>query len=198
MKMFLKILGVLAGVIVIVLIAGLIYFNSAYPDVDPAAKITVEKSATRIERGKYLANHVTVCMDCHSERDWTKFSGPIKPGTEGAGGDEFDESIGFPGKIVMKNITPASLGKWSDGEIIRAITCGVNKDGEALFPVMPFSGYNKMGEEDLHSIVAYIRTLKPVNKLVPERELNFPLNFIVETLPLKHINQCTFLTGLTP
>jgi hypothetical protein len=186
MKLFLKILGILAGVIVIVVITGLIYFNSAYPNVDPPVKVKIESTMARIERGKYLANHVTVCMDCHSVRDWSRFSGPIKPGTEGAGGDVFDENVGFPGKIIVKNITPAALGTWSDGEIVRAITCGANKKGDPLFPVMPYMGYNKLGQEDLYSIIAYIRTLHPVKNQIPDKELNFPLNFIVKTMPLKN------------
>ena len=37
----------------------------------------------RTERGKYLANYVSGCIDCHSQRDYTKFSGLIVPGSEG-------------------------------------------------------------------------------------------------------------------
>jgi mono/diheme cytochrome c family protein len=126
-----------------------------------------------------------MCIDCHSERDWTKYSGPVKPGTEGKGGDKFDENFGFPGTIYVRNITPASLGTWSDGEIIRAITCGVNKKGDALFPVMPYNNLNELSEEDLYSIVAYLKSLKPIKNEIPDKELNFPLNFIEKSLPLK-------------
>src|SRR5689334_2016097 len=59
-----------------------------------------------LERGEYLATSVSGCMDCHSKRDFTKFAGPVVPGTEGGGGFLFDEKIGLPGKIYAKNITP--------------------------------------------------------------------------------------------
>jgi mono/diheme cytochrome c family protein len=185
MKKFLKILWISAAVIMVLLAGGLIYFNSAYPDVEPAKDIKVEITPQRLGRGKYLVHNVAMCIDCHSERDWTKYSGPVKTGTEGKGGDRFDETMGLPGTIYARNITPASLGKWSDGEIIRAITSGVNKDGDALFPMMPYYFFNNLSEEDLYSIVAYLRTLKPVENTVPDKELNFPVNFLEKTLPLK-------------
>lgn len=53
-------------------------------------------------------------MDCHSQRDFTKFSGPIKPGTEGIGGELFDNGVGIPGELTSPNITPAALGAWTD------------------------------------------------------------------------------------
>jgi mono/diheme cytochrome c family protein len=185
MKKFLKILGIVIGIIVLLIIGGYAYLNIAFPKTDPPLNVKVESTNARLERGKYLANHVTVCIDCHSERDWTKFAGPIKPGTEGSGGEVFDEKIGFPGKVTTKNLTPANLGSWSDGEIIRAITCGVTKDDKALFPMMPYPNYNKLSENDLYSIVAYIRSLEPKEKQIPETELNFPLNLLVKTMPLQ-------------
>ena len=185
MKKVFKVLGILVGVIFLLLIAGYIYLNTAFPKVDSPADIKVEVTPERIARGEYLATHVAVCIDCHSERDFTKFAGPIKPGTEGSGGEVFDENIGFPGKVTTKNLTPANLGSWTDGELIRAITCGVTKDNRALFPMMPYPNYNQFSEEDLYSIVAYIRTLEPQEKNIPETELNFPLNLIVKTMPIQ-------------
>jgi len=185
MKKLFKVLGILVGIIVLLLIAGYIYLNTAFPKVDPPKNVKVEATPERIARGDYLANHVAVCIDCHSERDWTKFAGPIKPGTAGSGGEVFDEKIGFPGKVTTKNLTPANLGSWSDGEILRAITCGVNKDNKALFPMMPYPNYNNLTEEDVYSIVAYIKTLEPQEKQIPDTELNFPLNLIVKTMPIQ-------------
>ncbi|MEO8398598.1 MAG: c-type cytochrome, partial [Ignavibacteriaceae bacterium] len=95
---------------------------------------------------------------------------------------------GLPGTIYSKNITPYNLGKWTDGEIIRAVTQGITKDNKALFPLMPYMHYNNMTEEDIHSIVAYIRSLKPIKKDVPEHDLNFPVSLIVKTLPLQTYN----------
>ncbi|RPI69869.1 MAG: cytochrome C [Ignavibacteriales bacterium] len=185
MKKLFKVLGILAGVVVVLLLAGYVYLNTAFPKVDPPKDIKIEVTPERIARGEYLSKYVAVCIDCHSERDFSRFAGPIKEGTEGAGGEVFDENIGFPGRVVTKNLTPANLGSWSDGELIRAITCGVTKDDAALFPMMPYPNFNQLTEEDLYSIVAYIRTLKPQEKEIPETELNFPLNLIVKTMPIQ-------------
>lgn len=192
MKKVAKIIGVVIGVFILLVIVGLIYFNSAFPDVDPPTKVKVEITPAKLERGEYLANHVAVCMDCHSKRDWTKFSGPLTPGTLGSGGDVFDEKVGFPGKVFVKNITPAAIGSWTDGELIRSIVCGVNKDNKALFPMMPYPNYNNLSKDDIHSIVAYVRSLKPIENSQPETELNFPLNFIVNTMPVKSHNPMKF------
>ncbi len=172
----------------VVLVGGaLSYISAALPDVGPPPDLKVEITPERVERGKYLAWHVVQCMDCHSERDWTLFSGPPKPGTDGAGGDVFDRSMGFPGQYVARNITPANLGTWTDGEIYRAITAGVNKHGEPLFPVMPWQNYGKMADEDIHAIIAYIRTLEPIENQLPTSESDLPFNFILRTLPKKGV-----------
>lgn len=185
MKKVLKIAIIVVAVLAVVIIGGLIYFNASYPKVNPPEDITIEVTTGRLSRGEYLANHVAVCIDCHSERDWNKFAGPIKPGTKGSGGEVFDENMGFPGRVTTKNLTPANLGSWSDGEIIRAITCGVTKDDRALFPMMPYPNYNHMTKQDLYSIIAYIRSLEPQAREIPETELNFPLNLLVKTMPIE-------------
>jgi mono/diheme cytochrome c family protein len=184
LKRLIKIGSIVTGILVIIIISGSVYFNATYPKSVPVPEVKIEMTAERIERGKYLANNVALCVDCHSTRDFSKFSGPIKPGTEGMGGEIFGKEMGLPGKIPVKNITPAALGNWTDGEIIRALTSGINKHGEALFPIMPYENFYGMCEEDLYSIVAYLRTLKPIDNQVGEKELDFPVNFIEKTLPL--------------
>lgn len=77
-----------------------------------------------------------------------------------------------------------ALISWTDGEIIRAIRSGVSKDGRALFPYMPYPNYKKMTDEDVFSIVAYIRALQPRLINFPQKtELIFPVNHAVKTLP---------------
>ncbi len=71
-------------------------------------------------------------MDCHSTRDWSRFAGPMLPDSVGGGGEVFDQSMGFPGKFIAKNITPYALGNWTDGEVYHAITTGVNKAGKSI------------------------------------------------------------------
>ncbi len=189
MKKAIKIAGYIFGGVAVLVVIFLIYFNSRFPTVDPPLPVKIEPTSARLERGKYLAHHVTVCMDCHSTRDWTKLSGPLKFGTLGMGGDKFDESnAGIPGVLYAKNITPAGIERYSDGELMRVITNGVTKEGRAIFPLMPYLGYNNLTREDLYSIVAYIRSLNRINNSVPEGSLNFPVNLIVKTIPPKSYN----------
>lgn len=176
-------------IIVIVLLIGVsaiaLYVKTALPNVGKAPDLKVEITPQRVERGKYLANHVVACMDCHSQRDWTKYAGPLKQETFGGGGEYFGKEMGFPGTLYSKNITPYGLKNWTDGEIFQAITCGVNKEGHALFPLMGYASYGKMTQEDVFSIIAYVRSLPEVHNNVPERKLDFPINFIVNTIPVK-------------
>jgi mono/diheme cytochrome c family protein len=170
----------------LVTIVGLLsYVSFALPDVGNPEDLTIEITPERLERGKYLAHSVNACMDCHSKRDWTKTAGPLIEGTLGQGGSEYNQELGFPGKFYAKNITPYALKDWTDGEIFRAITAGVSKDGTALFPLMPHPNYGKSDREDIYSIIAYIRTLEPIENVVPKSEPDFPMNFIINTIPQK-------------
>ncbi|GAB3939921.1 cytochrome c [Spirosoma harenae] len=185
MKKVLKWVGIVLGVIAVVVVGAMAYVKIALPNVGDAPDLKVERTPARVARGEYLANHVTVCIDCHSTRDYSLFSGPLVPGTHGKGGELFSQQMGFPGSFTAKNITPTGLGDWTDGEIYRAITTGVSRDGHAFFPVMPYPYYGKMNEEDVKSIVAYLRTLKPIENKPAESKADFPFNFILNTIPKK-------------
>ncbi len=175
------------GVIVVILLLILVltYVKIMLPSVGDPQDLKVEMSQENIERGSYLANHVMVCMDCHSTRDWSLFAGPPVPGTEGKGGEVFDQTLGFPGKYVANNITPFNLGTWTDGEIFRAITTGVAKDGRALFTVMPYHNFGASDQKDIEAVIAYIRTLKPIENETEKSSSDFPMNFIINTMPKK-------------
>lgn len=185
MKRVRKILLWIAGIIALTVVIAMSYMNFMLPDVGDAPEMTVDRTPERIARGEYLANHVTICIDCHSHRDWSRFSGPPAEGTLGMGGDLFDQKFGFPGKYYARNITPEGISRYTDGELFRVITTGVDKDGKAMFPVMPYHYYGQMDEEDIKSIIAYIRTLKPIKNQVPKSESDFPMNFIINTIPQK-------------
>lgn len=182
MKKFLKFALAALGVVIVAFFLLIFYVLYFLPRV-PVENIQVEITPERIERGKYLAENVAQCIDCHSTRDWSKFSGPAVPGTEGKGGEAFDRKFGFPGAYYAPNITPFHLKDWSDGEVYRAITSGVSKDGRALFPIMPYPSFGKMDREDIYSIIAYIRSLPPIENTTPESESDFPMNIIINTIP---------------
>lgn len=172
-------------ILLVAVIAGAAsYVKFIMPNVDPAPDLHIAITPERVQHGNYLANHVTLCMDCHSTRDWKKFAGPMVEGTTGKGGEYFGKEMGFPGTFYSKNITPFHLKDWTDGEIFRTITTGVNKSGDALFPVMPYLYYGKMDKEDVYDIIAYIRTLAPIENKNPDHEIDFPMNFIVNTIPV--------------
>jgi cytochrome c553 len=180
---FLKVLGVIVGIIILIVAGIAIYLKTFLPDTGKPEDIRIEITQARLERGKYLANNVAVCIDCHSTRDWSLYSGPIVPASTGNGGERFPREFGFPGTFIAKNITPYHLGNWTDGEILRAITTGVNKNGKALFPIMGYLRFGKMDKEDIYSIIAYIRSLAPIKSENPESEADFPVNFLLNTMP---------------
>lgn len=173
------------SLVVVVVAALLAYVKLGLPNVGKAEDIRIESTPEMVKRGEYLANHVCVCIDCHSKRDFSKFSGPIVPGTIGMGGEAFTPAFGFPGTFYSKNITPYNLSKWTDGEIFRAITTGVTKDGKAIFPVMPYHNFGHMDREDVLAIIAYLRTLPSIKNDVPDSKPDFPMNFIINTIPVK-------------
>jgi hypothetical protein len=185
MKTFLKIVGGLV-LVVIALIAGCIsWLALRKPASRPASAEKLEATPERLARGEYLVEHVSDCMGCHSDHVIT-FGVPVKPGTEGQGGYIFDKNIGFPGVVAAQNITndPATgLGSWTDGEILRAIREGIDRNGDALFPMMPYQHFRSMSDEDAKSVVVYLRTVKPINHSVPSKHIDFPVNLFVKFAP---------------
>lgn len=182
MKKFLKILVVLIFVLIVGVAALLGYVTKFKPNI-PIEDVKIEYTPERIERGKYLANNVTQCIDCHSTRDWSRFSAPTIPGSEGKGGEVFDSKTGFPGTYYAPNLTPHHLKDWSDGELFRALTAGVSRDNRPLFPVMPYMSFRKMDREDIYSIIAYVRSLPSIENDTPAPEPDFPINILLHLLP---------------
>jgi mono/diheme cytochrome c family protein len=184
-KKWLKIPLYALAVIMLIVISALTYVKVALPNVGPPPDMKVAGTAAQIDRGSYLANGVMVCMQCHSQRDFSLFGAPSKPGTAGVGGEIHDQRLGFPGKYISTNLTPYHLEKWSDGEIFRAITSGVNREGKALFPIMPHPNFGQLDEDDIKSVIAYLRTLEPIEYDPEPSHSDFPMNFIVNLIPQK-------------
>lgn len=158
----LKIIGFVVMGLVLLLGAAVAWHFSQLPEPSPPSTEKVEATPERVARGKYLVDHAANCAFCHSSKDWTRQNYPVKQGGYLAGGYCFTEAEGLPGRICPSNLTSdekTGLGAWTDGEIIRAIREGVSRDGRVLFPVMPFSAFAQMSDEDVRSIVAYLRTV---------------------------------------
>ncbi len=180
-----KIVAILLLLIIVVAGSALSYLKFGQPNVGPALQVHIKSDPQMIQRGRYLAMHVMACMDCHSTRDFTKFAGPMTEGTLGKGGDRFGPEIGFPGTFYAPNITPAALSNWTDGELFRTITTGVRKNGEPIFPVMPYHGYGQADSTDIIAVIAYLRTIPMIDNQVPASKADFPVNLIMRTLPSK-------------
>src|SRR5215207_4269230 len=119
------------GIVFLALAAVAAYLYTFKPRQRPASTEKIEGTPARLERGRYLAEVVFGCFDCHSKHDLTRYGAP---GIEspGQGGECVGATQGFPGQVCMSNITPdpeTGLGSWSDGEIIRAVREGIDKDG---------------------------------------------------------------------
>jgi len=183
MRILLKLLTALVVLVLLAIGGGLLWLFTRYPAVPSAETLTIERTPERLARGQYLVENVAGCVVCHADRDWNTFSAPVVAGTKGKGGQRFGFGL-EPFVLYAKNITPGGVGEWTDGELVRAITTGVSRDGTPLFPLMPYPHYAKMAREDIDAIVAYLRTLPAVAATpLPERTLNFPLPLIVRTIP---------------
>ena len=135
-----------------------------YPDAEKS--FTSADLLDPVRRGAYLVT-IGHCMECHT---------PAKDGKTlyeqalGKGGKGYGPGVikGYPGNwpgSVSRNITShpeAGLGRWTDAEIKRAVAKGVARDGHQLQPPMGFSWYSGLKEADLDAIVAWLRTLPPI------------------------------------
>lgn len=186
MKKWLKIIGIIVGIVAVIILGGVTYLFTAFPKYSEARELKVEITPARVERGKYLAEKVMLCKSCHSARDFKLYAGPIPEGKEFAGGEEFKDVFGT---LYSANLTPAGIGEFSDGELFRTITEGVRHDGSPMFPVMPYPLFSTFSEEDIFSVIAYLRTLAPIENEVPKTELKFPFNLIVRTIPKPYVSQ---------
>jgi mono/diheme cytochrome c family protein len=136
--------------------------RDAYPDAE--AGFTRAKLADPVRRGAYLAT-IGHCMECHTRwsRGVSDFAGGL-----GGGGRAFPPPPGAPAGIpdsIAANITSdpkSGIGAWSDQEIGRAVTHGLGRDGRPLKPPMAYGYYAALKPADLADIIAYLRTVPPL------------------------------------
>ena len=159
--------------------------NNTENNIAAAPDISIELTQKRISNGEYLANSVYMCMVCHSEREYTRFGNEIVEGTLGKGSNLFGLKDAFPGDFYAQNITPYALGDWTDGEIFRAIAKGINKNGDQMYPIMPFPEYARVDPEDIYDIIAYLRSIDPIKANNPRGSSNLPVDFLVAPIELE-------------
>jgi hypothetical protein len=182
-----KIVG-LTLLILVVLIALGITFTIGWRPIIGARKRALtdrkfEKTEARMIRGKYLVDGVNGCFGCHSDLDWSKPGAPPIAGREGSGHIWSDQMLPW---LVSPNITPdpeTGVGNWSDDALARAIREGIGHDGRALFPMMPYPHYREMSDEDVASVIVYLRSIPPIKNQLPATQMPFPLKYLVNNVP---------------
>jgi mono/diheme cytochrome c family protein len=125
----------------------------------------VSAPAEVVARGKYLAEAAD-CAACHSAPDGAPFAGGLPMQT------------GF-GTIYATNVTPDpdhGLGRWSAEDFWRALHDGIRRDGQQLYPAMPYTSYRGITRADADAIYAYIMQLRPMKVANRSTGLNFPFN----------------------
>ena len=180
--------GLVAAVLVLgaALAAGITATIGWRPIVGPRARPltsrTFDATPARLARGAYLWKGVTPCLVCHSESTANELWVP-KPGAEGAGQRWVEPGVPW---LIVPNITPdreTGAGSWSDDAIARAVREGITHDGRTIFPMMPYARLREMSDEDLASLIVYMRTLAPVKNALPNSEVPFPVNRFINSAP---------------
>jgi len=127
--------------------------------------------AEQVQRGKYIAE-LLGCGTCHTDGALVGSPDMKRQFAGSSIGIAYSNPfvIKNPGVVYPANITPdiaTGIGSWTDDNLVRLLRTGVDAHGRQQLPVMPWPGYAKMVEEDARSIVAFLRSLKPVNNMVP-------------------------------
>ena len=153
------------------------------PKARPLTERRFEPSPARMERGEYLVKSVSGCLFCHSELDTATRGLPLKAGRVGAGRSWASEGIEWLSTPNITSDRETGAGSWTDDTIARAIREGIGHDGRALFPIMPYGNYRKMSDEDLASVITYIRSLPAIRQVQQPNAIPFPVNRLINAAP---------------
>jgi mono/diheme cytochrome c family protein len=143
-----------------------------------------ERTPARLERGKYLveSGHPP-CGVCHSPIDTKDGHLTVKDGMWMAGRNWTPDGVPF---VTAPNLTPdpeTGVGNRTDDELARAIREGIGHDGRTLFPIMPYQRFRHMTDEDLASVVVYLRSLPAVRNPLQTSDVPFPVKYLINGLP---------------
>jgi cytochrome c553 len=161
-----SLIGLLMLAFVVLYTIGSVKWNKLHGTYDvPVEMIPIPTDQASIERGKHIAT-IHMCQDCHLDN----FSG---------------QSDRAPGLITLSipNLTPGAGGVGAtntDEDWVRAIRHGVGYDGRGL-ALMPSAVWYYLGDDDLGALIAYLKSLPPVNNEMPKTNLE-PLGRVMLTL----------------
>jgi mono/diheme cytochrome c family protein len=184
----LKILKWTGLALAVVVVVGLPAMVGIRPFVGPKARALTDRrfqaTPARLDRGKYLVTTAqTPCVLCHSPWDTTGGGLREVAGKELTGRNWAPDGTPF---VTAPNLTPdpeTGMGNRTDDELARAIREGISHDGRALFPIMPYDKLRDLPDEDLASLVVYLRSVKPVRNPLPPSAVPFPLNRLINGAP---------------
>ena len=144
-------------------------YNVPQQAMPPAKGKRAPSPKNKVAYGNYIVNALAHCFECHSGPDANGVPDPVH--NPGSGG--FLITLA-PGVTVMTpNITQdkeTGIGKWSDADIKKALTQGARPGGRHLSPPMPFEFFKNMTNADLDAVVAYLRTIPPIKRVVERTE----------------------------
>src|SRR5262249_42432604 len=149
---------------------------------DPAKAVKefrAEPSSERLERGRYVVEGTAHCFMCHGEQDYAHGSSLPLPGRKGVGkvlmGELFNGTFS-PDGLVCPNITPdkeTGSGTWTDAQFERAIRHGIGHDSRELSDYMPYAFFRSMTDEDVASVIVYLRAIPAVRNALPKSNLPY-------------------------
>ncbi len=140
-------------------------------------------ASPQTERGKYLVA-IAGCSDCHTPGS---FLG--KPDmSRYLGGSDVGFNLPGLGIFAGANITPdtgTGIGKWSEDDIVTAITTGKRPDGRMLAPIMPYESLKVLNKSDAYAIAAFLKSIPAVKNTVagPFGPNEKPSIFVFTVLP---------------
>jgi cytochrome c553 len=183
-----KILLVLVGVVIVIVAVGLPAVVGIRPIIGPKMRPltnrVVERTPARLERGRYLVTSAqTPCLICHSPLDTTGGQFKVMDGMSLAGRNWEPDGVPFVTAPNLTSDAETGIGNWSDDMLARAIREGIGHDGRTLFPIMPYEHYRNMSDEDLASIIVYLRSLPPIRNPLPPSKVPFPLRRLINGVP---------------
>ena len=145
--------------------------TSIVPAPRPVTQRVAPADRDAVERGGYLVE-VLGCGACHTDGalegapDMSRALAGSRTGIAYSNPLEHKN----PGVVYPPNITPdenTGIGLWSDTQIAYAVRAGVGQHGSRRLVTMPWQGYAKLNDDDVEAIVAYLRSIEPVEFDVP-------------------------------
>ena len=132
--------------------------------------LTTAFAQTPLERGEYIVRGPGGCGNCHTPLDAD--SNPLLD--QELSGRLAEDTEAFT--AYAPNLTPAGpIGKWTDEQLKIALREGRRPDGTIIGPPMPINMYKGLSDDDVTAIIAFLRTLKPVENQLPASTYRIPL-----------------------